>query len=489
MAINWIDVTASPYNAAGDGTTDDTSAIQSAINAAGSNGVVYFPALTYKTSGTLTAAYDNHTWLMYGATILADFDGIAVRFGSFSAAKQNNSVYGGNIYRTSSPSSTGWTIGNIGWQWLNFSRFYHVDYQIRGFHIGQQLLGEGLAIDEVDITINSPAEFTTSVSHNLVAGNIVYFSTTGTLPTGLDEETPYYVVAAGLTGTTFRVSSTSDLMNVVTTTGSQSGTHTLWRGITFGTQSGHLVPRHLLSNKVGISCTARNGGWCNENAFFGAGRVGNLSSDPDQSAGYMIHLERGQRTPNLLNNNKFYGLCLENAKSSNKPKAVYCDAIYTLFDHCRYEGFDADFIDNSGDDFLSGGNIFRGGIGLTTPGDCLVDPTVGLYQFVGARASVHGGGSSTEAAWAVRDLNSANNKSFRVQNTDGTDWFKIDGLGRTEIGFNSGGSLDAKLAVINDSFSTKTMVLRQKASPVGPAIEVQKSAGNPVFTVRKNTSG
>src|SRR6266511_3000718 len=56
----------SPYNATGNGTTDDTSAIQSAINDAGTagGGVVFFPKGTYAIAGAggtgLTAA-DNVT--------------------------------------------------------------------------------------------------------------------------------------------------------------------------------------------------------------------------------------------------------------------------------------------------------------------------------------------------------------------------------------------------------------------------------------------
>lgn len=54
-----IDVKAPPYSAKGDGTTDDTAAIQAAINAAGAagGGVVYFPAGVYLcTPGATTAA-------------------------------------------------------------------------------------------------------------------------------------------------------------------------------------------------------------------------------------------------------------------------------------------------------------------------------------------------------------------------------------------------------------------------------------------------
>lgn len=51
----WVDVTKSPYSATGDGTTNDTTAIQNALNALGliGGGTLYFPPGTYKTSTTL----------------------------------------------------------------------------------------------------------------------------------------------------------------------------------------------------------------------------------------------------------------------------------------------------------------------------------------------------------------------------------------------------------------------------------------------------
>lgn len=54
----WVSVKS--YGATGNGTTDDTAAINNAINAVGAagGGVVYFPQGTYLTSGTLTIAYD-----------------------------------------------------------------------------------------------------------------------------------------------------------------------------------------------------------------------------------------------------------------------------------------------------------------------------------------------------------------------------------------------------------------------------------------------
>jgi hypothetical protein len=52
--VPWINVTQSPYNADGSGSTDSTTAIQDAIDAAGAGGVVYFPPGTYKISAELT---------------------------------------------------------------------------------------------------------------------------------------------------------------------------------------------------------------------------------------------------------------------------------------------------------------------------------------------------------------------------------------------------------------------------------------------------
>lgn len=78
----------------------------------------------------------------------------------------------------------------------------------------------------VTVTIASPGVFTLA-SHGFQIGTPVYFSTTGALPTGLAAGTTYYVIAAGLTANAFEVSTTLG-GSAVNTSGSQSGTHTVY---------------------------------------------------------------------------------------------------------------------------------------------------------------------------------------------------------------------------------------------------------------------
>jgi microcystin-dependent protein len=78
----------------------------------------------------------------------------------------------------------------------------------------------------VTVTIASPGVFT-HTSHGLLAGDTVYLETTGTLPTGLSADTPYYVISSGLTANNFELSATRG-GSAINTSGSQSGTHSLF---------------------------------------------------------------------------------------------------------------------------------------------------------------------------------------------------------------------------------------------------------------------
>jgi len=84
------------------------------------------------------------------------------------------------------------------------------------------------------VTIASPAVFT-SAAHGLTTGQPVQLSTTGTLPTGLTAATTYFVET--IDTNTFYLAATSGGTRI-TTTGTQSGTHT-WRRAAIVTSAGH----------------------------------------------------------------------------------------------------------------------------------------------------------------------------------------------------------------------------------------------------------
>lgn len=77
----------------------------------------------------------------------------------------------------------------------------------------------------VTLTQANPGVFTIA-SHGLSAGNIVVFTTTGTLPTNVVAGTEYYVISTGLTTNEFQISATKGGAAIDTTSGTDSGTHT-----------------------------------------------------------------------------------------------------------------------------------------------------------------------------------------------------------------------------------------------------------------------
>jgi len=79
------------------------------------------------------------------------------------------------------------------------------------------------------VTIAAPGVFTLS-AHGMVSGDVIYLTTTGALPTGLSANTLYWVTV--INSSTFNVSTTFANYSAgtkVTTTGTQSGTHTARR--------------------------------------------------------------------------------------------------------------------------------------------------------------------------------------------------------------------------------------------------------------------
>jgi hypothetical protein len=87
-------------------------------------------------------------------------------------------------------------------------------------------LNEHTAAGTFTVTIASPAVFTLT-AHGLSVGDEVILETTGSLPTGLAADVVYYVQAV-VDADTFKLAATPG-GSAIDTTGSQSGTHSLYR--------------------------------------------------------------------------------------------------------------------------------------------------------------------------------------------------------------------------------------------------------------------
>jgi hypothetical protein len=111
------------------------------------------------------------------------------------------------------------------------------------------------------ISLADPAVFTRT-DHGLQAGAILRFTTTGTLPAGLDADIEYYVLGDGLTNNEFRITDSFGSVVPVATTSSGTGTHSYQRIYEV------LMPgnRSMLSNDftqvcdLGYGLIATNGG-------------------------------------------------------------------------------------------------------------------------------------------------------------------------------------------------------------------------------------
>ena len=108
------------------------------------------------------------------------------------------------------------------------------------------------------VTIATPGVFTLA-SHGLVTGSQVYLTTTGALPTGLAANTNYFIVNTGTN--TFNLATTfanaiATTPVVIATSGTQSGTHTLFHA-PYGVASSTTfnLPNFTGRTPVGIDTT------------------------------------------------------------------------------------------------------------------------------------------------------------------------------------------------------------------------------------------
>ena len=100
----------SPYNAAGNGTTDDTSAIQNAINACPPGQVVHIPAGTYKISSKIR--------IKSGITVRGDgkretiLKGVSGFTSSYLVGFESTNYSSSDVWETSKSMTGGLTKGS-----------------------------------------------------------------------------------------------------------------------------------------------------------------------------------------------------------------------------------------------------------------------------------------------------------------------------------------------------------------------------------------
>lgn len=117
------------------------------------------------------------------------------------------------------------------------------------------------------ITVATPAVLTLT-AHGLQTGQQVYLTTTGALPTGLTENTNYWVVSTGVNTLNLATSLANAMAStpvVIATSGTQSGTHSLMttHGVGDGSTTFNLPivgspPQPMASGFISITPSAAN---------------------------------------------------------------------------------------------------------------------------------------------------------------------------------------------------------------------------------------
>lgn len=109
-------VSVKDFGATGDGVTNDTTAIQTAIDALSSNSTLVFPAGVYKINQIIFDGLSNLTVTAYGARFLLTGDnaGFLVKGACAGIYVQGGTLVGDGVNRDASPSTAqvGWLFGN-----------------------------------------------------------------------------------------------------------------------------------------------------------------------------------------------------------------------------------------------------------------------------------------------------------------------------------------------------------------------------------------
>jgi hypothetical protein len=210
---------AAEWGVVGDGTTDNTSALNTLYStvAAGGGGIVEYPFGTIKCTGQVTCNgnYIVHRGHGRKRTIIHSTYTAGPAF----------------VLGNSSTQTLEYAFEEMGFTGVAGQTYFWSKY-VRGLYFRNIYestdrflrLGDATQTATVTITIASPAVITWT-AHGFAAGQKLKFTTTGSLPTGLTPGVTYYVLSSGLTANTFQLSATAGGA-AINTSGSQSGTHT-----------------------------------------------------------------------------------------------------------------------------------------------------------------------------------------------------------------------------------------------------------------------
>lgn len=141
-----LDVTWAAYGAVGDGTTDDTAAIQAAINALPRGGVIKFPPGDYRTTAALVVNVDRIRLKGFAARILVDHNGIGIDFNNLATPTKmfGLSIEGDLRIHKVTPDTPATSLGSVG---ISLRNAYHAKFsgfEIVGFGTGLSILGDGV---------------------------------------------------------------------------------------------------------------------------------------------------------------------------------------------------------------------------------------------------------------------------------------------------------------------------------------------------------
>lgn len=185
--------------------------------------------ITFPTTGTLTTNAGTQSFTNKTFTDAITFTQIATPINPTSGTQKLYPKSDGSFYSLNNAGIEVKLGSGSGQGGINYCTNSDAETNTSGWSIYSE-------IDTVTITLASPGVFTNANTHGYAIGQALTFSTTGALPTGLTANTTYYVVSVP-SSTTYTVSATLSGV-AVNTSGTQSGTHTVYpvtpiAGVTF----------------------------------------------------------------------------------------------------------------------------------------------------------------------------------------------------------------------------------------------------------------